>query len=39
MQYAIVELTVLFLVMSFLAYIQGFSLKVAILSIEKVVWS
>ena len=33
MQYSIVELTVLYMVMSCLTYIQGFSLKVAILSI------
>ena len=33
MQYSIVELTVLYLVMSCLTYIQGFSLKVTILSI------
>jgi hypothetical protein len=33
MQYSIVELTVLYMVMSCLTYIQGFSLKVTILSI------
>ena len=33
MQYSIVELTVLYMVMSCLTYIQGISLKVAILSI------